>query len=542
MSSTQAVVNQLRSSVNRFNTKMTEQLVVVDESTKEIEITSNRIYNKVRDFKETMKSGEETQFAKENIIRLERDEQEKLKYRASVRKIVLGVISDFDINLVRNTTIGELSDELWIKSSRFWLSYAQIAISAWILGNQELANNALSMGMRQDPVRFSLFFMLFNRRFKRFDAAIEWLKVYLKEVDPCEADISTSVVLEGYLCGVFGEDKVLEQSVRHAVDNWQIQLHGNADIDEDLKKRYHEYVALQHGSEKFKSDILEEYCENFDEFKIAYEKMSKFHTMKATLENLVNSGKQIQGDTLREKIMGLLQRLIELPDEEERALQDEKKYYELVEKCAGNLEEAEKQFNAYRANTEETQDIGHLLLDWLYSDNTTVSPTVKRFALEETKEWLWEGVNKHREDLNLKRPLMFNLHIDSWFGYVDGSNLESTERSMTETINSGKVRNAVFNSTNIALSILAVLLAFIAIPVVAANRAVGLIMFGVCAATIAILVISSFVRMKGYPARVAAAKDILKQCFDEIRRYDESYAKLDDDAENLSAFIYNFKK
>mgnify|MGYP003293995419 CR=1 FL=1 len=84
---------------------------------------------------------------------------------ATIVNQIVNWLKDFDINLVRNSTIQEISEELWITSSRYWLSYALLSITAWINNYEEVAKNALAECVRRDPVKATLFFCLFNLRF-----------------------------------------------------------------------------------------------------------------------------------------------------------------------------------------------------------------------------------------------------------------------------------------------------------------------------------------------------------------------------------------
>ena len=131
-SSSSNAVNNLNQTIGSFKSKVDVKIDSVNTSTSNIQATTEKIYNSISKFKQDMIQNEEKQLAHENILRIEQILKEQYGDHDSIRKTVMGVVKDFDINLVRNSSIQEISEELWITSSRYWLSYAMMAITAWI--------------------------------------------------------------------------------------------------------------------------------------------------------------------------------------------------------------------------------------------------------------------------------------------------------------------------------------------------------------------------------------------------------------------------
>ena len=227
-------VNNLNETIGSFKAKVDVKIDSVNTSTASIKATTDKIYDSVSRFKENMVQNEEKQLAHENILRIDQILKEQFGDHEAVRKTVMGVVVDFDINLVRNESIQELSEELWITSSRYWLSYALMAITAWINDYKEVANNALSECFRRDPVKASLFFCLFNLRFGRNDVAKKWFFEYLKTVDPTKVQQESAVLLQAYLNGLFGTDKELEHDVNNVIKGWISELNAHQEIAEEL--------------------------------------------------------------------------------------------------------------------------------------------------------------------------------------------------------------------------------------------------------------------------------------------------------------------
>ena len=180
MANVNSAINQLNGAVESFSSNVDVHVRNVDASTRKIQETAESVYQKVDKFRTDIMHGEEKQIAHENIMRIDQIIKEQFGNYDAIRKTIIGVVRDFDINLVRNSTIEELSEELWITSSRYWLSYALLAVTAWVNNYPDVAKNALSESGRKDAIKTSLFFCLLNLRFQRVETAENGLRCIAK--------------------------------------------------------------------------------------------------------------------------------------------------------------------------------------------------------------------------------------------------------------------------------------------------------------------------------------------------------------------------
>ena len=238
MANVNSAINQLNGAVESFSSNVDVHVKNVDASTRKIQETAESVYQKVDKFRTDIMHGEEKQIAHENIMRIDQIIKEQFGNYDAIRKTIIGVVRDFDINLVRNSTIEELSEELWITSSRYWLSYALLAVTAWVNNYPDVAKNALSESGRKDPIKTSLFFCLLNLRFQRVETAREWFKVYCKTLDPTMLQQETAVMIQAFMNGVFGKDKQLEHEVVSIINDWIRIISEDAAICQGLVNDY----------------------------------------------------------------------------------------------------------------------------------------------------------------------------------------------------------------------------------------------------------------------------------------------------------------
>ena len=232
--SSTAACQKLNNAIDNMQDKVNASVVKIEESSNMIRGTSEKTLSKISDFQSGMMLGEQKQLAHENSLRVDQELKEQFGDHDAIRKTVMGVVRDFDINLVRNSTIQEMSEELWITSSRYWLSYALLAITAWVNDYQEVAQNAVKECVRRNPQRANLFFCLMNLRFGRNETARRWFKEYLKVLNPESLSQIDAILLQAYLNGLFGTDKALEFEVNQVIQKWISILNSNEETQEAL--------------------------------------------------------------------------------------------------------------------------------------------------------------------------------------------------------------------------------------------------------------------------------------------------------------------
>ena len=321
------LINELDGAVNSFQDNINVHVRNVDTTTQRVQATTNQVYQKVSQFRDDLMKGEEKQIAHENIIRLDQVVKEQFGNYEAIRKTIIGIVRDFDINLVRNSTIEELSEELWITSSRYWLSYALIAVTAWVNNYPEVAKNALSEGSRKDAIKTSLFFCLLNLRFDRIETSKNWFKAYCRTLDPTMLQQETAVMIQAFLNGIFGKDKELEYEVIKILDEWISIISEDAQICEQLVNAYYYYVQNLGVKAKFDYQFIANFCTNNEEVQKAFNDVSKFQQIIEMLKSLDVDGEIQTDENYKARVDAILTNLITNYDKEELEVKNQQQYY-----------------------------------------------------------------------------------------------------------------------------------------------------------------------------------------------------------------------
>lgn len=531
--SVSGAISELNQTINTFETRVDVHVQNIHQSSVNVDAATDRIYQKILQFREEMEHGEQKQLAHENIIRIDQIIKEQFSNYDTIRRTVMGVVRDFDINLVRNSTIQELSEELWITSSRYWLSYALIAITAWVNNYPDVAKSALAESGRKDAIKTTLFFCLLNLRFQRMDAAKMWFYEYFKTLDPTMLQQETAVMLQAFLSGIFGKDKELEYEVIQVIDQWISIINEDTQICEELILAYETYIQNLNPNVKFSYQAIREYCSNANVLEKSFHDVSKYQILLDVLQEL-NVPEKIQNESnYSERVDAVLINLISNYDAEELDLRNQQEYFHMIVRNEGEVEKAEAQYEAAMALQNEHFNIGKQMIKWaIYDDNDDTDVHVRKFGFQNTKQWFANGLNRFGIKIQQEFPIEYPLQIDTWTGISNGNDQAELTENMKNYYETNKFHNMYVNTFNIALLITLILsagLAFVTIySLVITVAAAGILVFRCIKAS------------KEYPKRVNAALEALARTLSEIsdfRQYFEENSKKKDDVLSSAEFI-----
>lgn len=533
MSNVSGAISELNHTINTFESSVDVHVQNIHQSSLDVDAATERIYEKILQFRQDMEHGEQKQLAHENIIRIDQIIKEQFSNYETIRRTVMGVVRDFDINLVRNSTIQELSEELWITSSRYWLSYALIAITAWVNNYPDVAKNALAECGRKDAIKTTLFFCLLNLRFNRMDAAKKWFYEYFKTLDPTMLQQETAVMLQAFLNGIFGKDKELEYEVIQVIDQWISIINEDAAICEELVSAYETYIHNLNPNVTFDYQAIRDYCSNSEELAKSFKDVSKYQMLLDLLQSL-NVEEQVQNESnYSERVDAVLINLISNYDAEELDLRNQQEYFNMIVRNEGEVEKADAQYEAAMALQNEHFNIGKQMIKWaIYDDDDTTDVHVRKFGFQNTKQWFASGLTRFGMKVQQEFPIEYSLQIDTWTGVSNGEDQAELTENMKNYYETNKFHNMYVNTLNIVLLIAVILsagLAFVTLYSLVVTVAAG-----------AILAFRCIKAAKEYPKRVNAALEALGRTLSEItdfRQYFEESSKKKDDVLSAAEFI-----
>ena len=512
MSYASDAITSLTETINSFKSRVDVKVNDVHNSTAKIQATTQQIYDNIEKFKEKMLLGEEKQIAHENILRIDQIIKEQFSNHVAIRRTVMGIVKDFDINLVRNSTIQELSEELWITSSRYWLSYALIAITAWVNDYPEVARNALAESERKDAIKTTLFFCLMNLRFGRTEAAKKWFFEYFKTLDPTMLQQETAILLQSFLNGIFGKDRELEQEVIQLIDEWISVINDNEEISNELLDSYETYIANTPSPVQFSYQSIILFCKNAAQVENSFKNVSKYDGLIEFVGSLDVETEPQDSENYKSRIDAILMNLISNYDAEELELKKQQEYYRLIVANEGDVERAEAQFKAMEELANNKFNIGKQMIKWaIYDDSDQTDVQVRKFGFQNTKSWFKKAVENFDAKLGEEFPAEYHLQIDTWEGVSNGNDQAEQTESLKNHFENNKFQNMFVNTPNILAAILFVISAGLAFVTL-----FSLIVTALAGGFLAFRIIKA---IKAYPQRVQTAVDNLAACMGEITEF-----------------------
>lgn len=511
-----SAVNNLNETINGFKSRVDVKIDSVNTSTASIRATTDRIYDSISKFKTDMIQNEEKQIAHENILRIDQILKEQFKDYEAIRKTVMGVVRDFDINLVRNSTIQELSEELWITNSRYWLSYVLIAITAWINNYPDIAKNALSEGVRRDNVKGTLFFCLMNLRFGRNDVAKQWLLEYIKILEPTRLQQESAVLLQSYINGIFGTDKELENEVNKIIRGWVNVLHMEKETSSEMVRAYQSFIQNQASPVSCEYPALAQYCTNVNDVASSYCNVAKYETLIQFVKSFQVEVEQQTKENYKSRVDKILIQLISNYDKEELELKNQQTYFKMIINNGGRVDVAEQQFEEQNKLQPEGYNVGSQMVKWaLYDENGQTDIHVRKFGLQNTRIWFSEAIENWATKLQEERPLDFTLKIDRWSGVSNGADDTEQIENMKSFYENNKFQIKYVKGLNI----LALILAIVSIGLIFVTP-YALIGTGVA---LGFLVFSIITANKKYAELKKKSLESLSSCMNELADFKVFY-------------------
>ena len=320
-----------------------------------------------------------------------------------------------------------------------------------------------------------------------------------------------SILLQAYLSGLFGMDKELEFQANSVVQKWIRTLNANSEIQNKLADMYYNYISNMSPSAECSYNALDDYSECYSQICTSYQNVSKYEKL---IENVEGTNVELEEQTdenYQARVDKVLNDLIATFDEEEQKLINEKKYYETIMLHNGDVEEAKIDFNEQqRVNTNF--NIGAQMIRWaVYSKSEEINVHVRKFALQNTKEWYLQAVERWNKNLQEEFPLDYPLSIDVWKGVSNGKDGEELEKDMRDYYDRNKMSLCYFNTLNIAAILVAI--------ASAALSFVSVYSLIVAAGCIAFLIFRVIKANSDFPKRVEASVDKLRTCMVQLKDF-----------------------
>jgi hypothetical protein len=446
----------------------------------------------------------------------------------TVRKIVQGIMDNLDVNMVSDKTITKSVEVRHLQTPDYWLTCVLISVMAWKNDDKELADRAMARAISLDKKHSAVFYMLFNLRLERNEAALKWFATY-QECEQKGSDQRTFLMLFSLVSKTIAES--VDEKTRNQISAYInsvvmscAQAEGYSENDIIAKIRYN-YSRMQ-PSEQIEYALLRKYCGAFNELTANMMRAKNNINILEFILKTVN----VPVDQRNEFLKSYVDELISNPNQAEESVYEEIAYNELVIRLEGDVDAAKTRFEAERQKAKADINLISEMIDWIYErDNQEVKGQIRLNMFTLTKELQEKAIQAYTEDYRNRRINAAPIKIHDYSATADFRR-ESDEVKKIET--------HYTDIQNSALSAIKDRKAFLGFGA-AVSAAVGAFFAGfwLFAITAVGIGFGVFVLLSNKSKRklleltckdnIRAAKDVLQKLFVEFKQYQEQFNEYD---------------
>lgn len=331
----------------------------------------------------------------------------------TVRKIVQGIMDNLDVNMVSDKTITKSVEVQHLQTPDYWLTCVLISVMAWKNDDRELADRAMARAIKLDKKDSAIFYMLFNLRMGRDEAALKWFYTY-QECDLKGSDQRTFLMLFSLVSKTLVDN--VEDSTKNEVfafikkvidANMRASGYSEADIVDQIRR----YLNRMQPSDQLEYSMLRKYCTEFDRMSAIMMQAKNNIGILEFILRTVNVPVEQKNTFLK----GYIDELIATPNQAEKDVYDEIAYNELIIRYEGEVETAKEVFSAEQTKKANDLNLIAEMIDWIYErEAQDVNGQIRLNMFTLTKALQEQAVDAHVEDYRGRRKVTHSVTIGEY--------------------------------------------------------------------------------------------------------------------------------
>ena len=359
----------------------------------------------------------------------------------TVRKIVQGIMDNLDVNMVSNKTITKSVEVQHLQTPDYWLTCVLISVMAWKNDDRELAARAIARAIKLDKKDSAIFYMLFNLRMGRDEAALKWFYTY-QECDLKGSDQRTFLMLFSLVSKTLVEN--VEDSTKSEIFAFikkviDANMRASGYSEADIVNQILQYLNRMQPSDQLQYSMLRKYCTEFDQMSAVMMKAKNNIGILEFILKTVNVPVEQKNTFLK----GYIDELIATPNQTEKDVYDEIAYNELIIRYEGEVETAKEVFSAEQTKKANNLNLIAEMIDWIYEcEAQDINGQIRMNMFTLTKALQKQAVDAHVEDYRSRRKVTHNVSIGEYTTEVNFKR-EDEEYSKVTSYFTGKRDDAI---------------------------------------------------------------------------------------------------
>lgn len=406
------LVNQIRDNVNQISgqvERVSGQVQDVQADQRRTSSDLQQLFTEFRAFVHKSELARTRHLAETRVGNVRGRIDQQFRHYGDVRRTTLGTLQAFDAGLVSEDTVRNVTEELMLRTPRYWLTPALIALAAWFRNEPDRCAEAVEEAYQRSPTRTALLFALVLRRQGRHQSAVRWLHHYLRGQNADALQREFTVVLECVSQGAFGPAG--REVLRETLDGWSERLLTDEDKRRAQVDRWRQEIdslgAGEPGGYPRLAAISPQWSQLADV-------LARARTHRALLEKYerILALTPEPGARLEDTVDDILEQLVTEFDDEELPLRRELAFNQAVVDHEGDEELARRETEAHAAALEETADYLTMQSTVALSPQSVgASPATQQLAVAACREWFGQAHAAFSRDYRAAVPSSVEVSV-----------------------------------------------------------------------------------------------------------------------------------
>lgn len=349
----------------------------------------------------------------------------------TIRKIVQGMLDNLNLNMISDAVIYKSVEKEHLKTPDYWLTSVLLSIMAWKNDDKALAERATEISIQLDKKNSSIFYMLFNIRMGREEAALKWFKVY-QECDLKGSDQETFLMLFSMLSKTI-HDNVEDKIKYEIIDfiNRVIAMNAKSEgYDEQaILDSIEHYLLRMKGDDPLKTTILKRCLTDYaDMADIVVSAQNNINILQFIMD--VSNVSELEKNTYLEQFIN---DEIAKPNNVEIDVYDEIEYNELVISCNDDMQLTEAIYTERQEKRKKELNLISEMIDWIYNRNSdeSVNSQVRKNMYTLTGNLQRKAAEQYAEHYRSRQKDIHPAVLGDYSTEIDFNNREGEGQKIT---------------------------------------------------------------------------------------------------------------
>ena len=302
-------VSDLESSLSRLSRRVDGLERSVMDAISELQQTVDTFVTEYRRDRTVQNAYNELTEAKSEL------EQSFGRYK-EVRELAADIIFIVDSGYIRRSVIVDATERLAIRTPRYWLAPAVVAVAAWLKDDEGLYLDSISSALNLDPGKTALFMILLLRHQERAGAMREWIGRYLAGLEPTNLPTDFAVILEAVSGGTLAPGSAPQLARR--MQEWYKNASSSRDVEAGEIGQWEQNLLTLAAAGNYEEEfpVLARSSPTWELLRKRHEANTAIEAADHYFRNRFGDGAEVPAD-LDGRISNLLKHLAEDPDAEE---------------------------------------------------------------------------------------------------------------------------------------------------------------------------------------------------------------------------------